>query len=128
MKASSGRLLRGIMMSLILGLGVLALESRSQVFRRAYDHWVLDNREHYLPCGQWPNEGDVRELVSQHQAVIDQIKAVNPGLAGVEIDTSVCPGRADLVIWYGSHQDRLAIEKIIGGNTFYGAPYRLQNR
>jgi hypothetical protein len=34
----------------------------------------------------------------------------------------------DLSIWYASHQNRLVIEKIIAGETFYGIAYRLQNR
>lgn len=59
--------------------------------------------------------------------VESQIEQVNPGLVGVEIDHP-CPSHADIVFWYASHQDRLAIEEFIGGDTFFGIPYRLQNR
>jgi hypothetical protein len=69
-----------------------------------------------------------REVVTAHQETIRQIEQVNPGLVGVEIDASTCPGKADLLIWYASHQNRQAIEAIIAGETFYGVPYRLQNR
>ena len=63
-----------------------------------------------------------------HQADIQKIEQVNPGFVGVEIDASTCPGKADILFWYGTHQDRLLIEDIISGDAFYGVPYRLQNR
>jgi hypothetical protein len=31
----------------------------------------------------------------------------------------ICPGRADLVIWYASHQDRDAIQKILITEPFF---------
>ena len=109
-------------------LGVLLLESSNRVFRRTYDHYVLDNRNHYLPCRRWPRQSEVEKVVIEHQEIIQQIENVNPGNAGVEIDRIACPGKADLVIWYATHQNKLAIEQIIGDETFYGVPYRLQNR
>jgi hypothetical protein len=45
----------------------------------------------------------------------------------VEIDDWSCSDRADIVISYATHQDRLAIEEIMGGDTFFGVPYRLRN-
>ena len=59
--------------------------------------------------------------------MIEEIKRVNPGFVVVRIDTTTCPGKADIVIEYPSHQDRLAIEEIIDGETFFGVPYRLRN-
>jgi hypothetical protein len=49
-------------------------------------------------------------------------------LVGVEIDTTSCQGRADILFWYVSHQDRLEIKELIGSETFFGVPYRLENR
>ncbi len=60
--------------------------------------------------------------------LVRAIEAVNPGRVGVDVDASTCPGRADLLIWYASHADRLAIERLIGSDTFFGIPYRLENR
>jgi hypothetical protein len=57
---------------------------------------------------------------------VEAIEGVNPGFVWVEVDDS-CPGKADIVIYYASHQDRLAIEEIIGRETFFGVPYRLRN-
>jgi hypothetical protein len=104
------------------------IEAQSQILRRAYDNYVLDNRDHYLTCKDLPTKTEVERIVEQHRDVIQQIEQVAPGLVGIEIDSPNCEGRADLLIWYGSHQQRVEVEKIIGGDTFFEVPYRLQNR
>lgn len=111
----------------ISAMGVI-VEAQFKIFRRAYDNYVLDNRNHYLPCRDLPAKTEVESIVEQHQGVIQQIEQVAPGFVGIEIDSSTCEGKADLLIWYGSHQQRIAIEKVINGDTFFGIPYRLQNR
>ena len=68
------------------------------------------------------------QVVEEHQDLVQEIEQMNPGLVGVEIDTFTCPGKADLVFWYGGHKERLAIESIINNETFFGVPYRLHNR
>ena len=108
-------------------LGAFLFDAQFKVIRRAMDDLIYDNRNHFLSCEMLPAESTVKQIVGEQQAIIWQIEQVNPGQVGVEIDTS-CPGKADLVIWYASHQNRLAIEKIINSETFYGVPYRLQNR
>lgn len=115
--------------TIVACIGVIAVvEVQTKIIRRAYDNLVLDNRNHYLPCKKLPTEAEASRVVEQHQDTIRVIKQVNPGFVGVDIDTWTCPGRADLVIWYASHQDRLAIERIISSDTFFGIPYELQNR
>jgi hypothetical protein len=104
------------------------VELQSKVLRRGYDQFILDNRNHYLSCQELPTKLDVDRIARQHQDVIQQIEQVAPGFVGVEIDTLTCAGTADLLIWYGTHQQRVAIEEIIAGDTFFGIPYRLQNR
>ena len=113
---------------LALCLGAIALEAQTKAVRRLYDNWILDNRGHYLPCDRLPGEAEVRLVLQQHADTVQAIERVNPGLVGADMDTSTCPGKADLVIWYASHPNRLAIEKIIGSDTFFGIPYRLENR
>jgi hypothetical protein len=112
----------------VVCLGAIVIESQTKVIRHLYDNFVLDNDNHYLTCEELPPETEVRAILEQHQDIVQAIEAVNPGLVGVEIDSSACPGKADLVIWYASHQNRLAIEEIIPRDTFFGVPYRLQNR
>jgi hypothetical protein len=113
---------------IVICLGASAVESQTNIIKRAYDNFVWDNRNHYLPCNKLPAVAEVHARVQRYQDIVQAIERVNPGLVGVEVDTSTCPGKADLVFWYASHQNRLAIEKIINNDTFFGVPYRLQNR
>ena len=116
----------------ILAIGLLLVCAIAQwqlkVIQRAYDQFVLDNRNHYLSCNDLPTKLEVQRIVDRHRDVIQEIEQIAPGFVGIEIDTLICQGKADLLIWYGTHEQRIAIEEIIGGDTFFGSPYRLQNR
>jgi|SRR5687767_557927 len=115
-------------LALMLCIGILIIEAQTKLFRRVYDEIVLDNHNHYLSCEHLPSESEVMQVMETHQDVITRIEQINPGFVGVEVDTSTCPGKADIIFWYGTHQDRLLIESIIGDDTFYGIPYRLRNQ
>ena len=117
-----------IIVIVTLCLGALFVEVRTKIIRRALDDLIYDNKNHYLPCDKLPTEAEVNQVVQEHQNIVEAIKKVNPGLVGVEIDSTTCSGRADLLIWYASHENRLEIEKIIGDDTFFGVPYRLRNQ
>jgi len=118
----------GFVTLVVLACLCLAIvEARTKVLRHTIDNLVYDNKNHYLPCEKLPTEAEARRIVQEHQDVIRAIEQVNPGFVGVEIDRP-CGGKADLVIWYGTHEDRLEIERIIGAGTFFGVPYRLNNR
>ncbi|MGB9301452.1 MAG: hypothetical protein WCD51_12790 [Anaerolineae bacterium] len=100
---------------------------KGHVLGTLYNDLVLDNRDHYLPCDRLPTSAEVHRILGEHQDTVQAIKEVHPGFVFVEVDDSTCAGRADIVISYASHQDRLAIEEIIGGETFFGVPCRLRN-
>ncbi len=97
------------------------------VLGRLYNDIVLDNYDHFLPCEKLPTSAEVKRILDEHEDALQAIRDVNPGHIFVEVDEWTCPGRADIIISYATHQDRLAIEKIIGGKTFFGVPYRLRN-
>jgi len=97
------------------------------MIRRWIDAVIYDNQNHYLACEQLPSRSEVEQVLEEHQDVIEQIKAVNPGFVGVDVNPCDA-GNADVTFWYGSHQDRIVIEQIIGADTFFGVPYNLQNR
>ena len=128
MKASAKIVSAALTLILILCVGIWILEAQTKFFRIAYDEIVLDNNNHYLSCEQLPSEAEVRRMMEDHQNVIKKIEQIKPGFVGVEMDTSTCPGKADILFWYGTHEDRVLIEDIIAGDTFYGIPYRLENR
>jgi hypothetical protein len=106
---------------------ILLTEPQTKFLRRLVDDVLLDNRNHYLPCEQLPPLAEVERVLEEHQDVIRQIEAVNPGFAGVDVNTCG-EGNADLTFWYATHRDRVAIERIIGDDTFFGVPYNLNNR
>jgi hypothetical protein len=118
-----------LIIGLLLTCAIAAfVETRFKVMQRGYDNFILDNRNHYLSCNDLPTKGEVERIVEQHEDAIQKIQQIAPGFVGVEIDSLTCEGKADLLIWYGTHQQRLTIEEIIAGDTFFGVPYRLQNR
>ena len=128
MKISTRFVFAALLSTLILCVGIWILEAQTKFLRRSYDEIVLDNRNHYLSCAQLPTEAQISRVIEEHQDAVKRINQINPGFVGMEIDTSTCPDKADLLFWYGTHQDRLRIEDTIAGETFYGIPYRLQNR
>lgn len=113
---------------IFLLLSVVLIESQTKSIRRFYDNVVMDNRNHYLPCDKLPEAADVTSIMEKHKGIVEQIEQIHPGQVGVEVDSLSCPGKADIVIWYASHEDRVKIEQLIEGDTFFGIPYRLQNR
>jgi len=128
MKISARFVLAALLLTLILGAGIWILEVQTKFLRRTYDEIVLDNRNPYLSCAQLPTEAEVSQVMEEHRDAIKMINQINPGFVGMEIDTSTCPGKAEILFWYGTHQDRLRIEAMIAGETFHGIPYQLQNR
>jgi hypothetical protein len=128
MKDSARSILAWLILVLVLCIGILIAEFQTKFFRKTYDEIILDNRNHYLTCEELPAEAEVQQVMKAHQDVIEKIEQINPGFVGVEVDTSTCPGKADIIFWYGTHQDRLLIESIIPDDTFYGIPYRLRNQ
>lgn len=113
---------------LVICVGILLVETRTKIARRWVDNALYDNWYHYLPCEQLPPISEVERIIQEHQDVVRNIEAVNPGLVGVEINTCGAGQNADITFWYASHKDRLAIEQIIGSDTFFGVPYNLNNR
>ena len=120
--------IKPIIIFLVLLLIFVIIESQTKIIRRLYDNILYDNQNHYLPCSKLPDEAFVNDVLAVHQDIIQEILEVDPGNTGYEVDTITCPGKADLIIWYASHRDRVAIQKILIDNSFFGVPLRLQNR
>ncbi len=106
----------------------LAVGIRVSLLQRVLDHYVYDNRNYYLPCRRLPTEAEVKAVVKAQQKLIQQIEQINPDGSNVYVvQNANCRKKADILIDYPSHQNRLEIEKLIDGETFYGVPYRLRN-
>lgn len=128
MKSWVSLVLKVLALCMVFCLGIWIIELQTKVLQKTYDEVVLDNRNHYLSCEELPTVAEVRRVLETHQDVIEKIEQINPGFVGVEMDAFTCPGKADILFWYGTHKDRLLIESMIAGDTFYGIPYRLRNQ
>ncbi|PKO05052.1 MAG: hypothetical protein CVU41_14170 [Chloroflexi bacterium HGW-Chloroflexi-3] len=117
-----------LLILITLCIVVILIETKTHTIRRIFDDFIYDNKNHYLPCEKLPTKVEVNKIIREKNDVIKEIEAVNPGFVEVEIDSSTCQGKADIIFWYASHENRLEIEDIIGDETFFGIPYRLQNR
>jgi hypothetical protein len=114
----------------VLAVSALCLVAGPPVARRAVAQFyerTLGNREHLLGCADLPTTEDVEQTLLGHQDTADRIKRVNPGHTVIYVDTSRCPGKADIVILFATVEDSRAIRRIIGGDTFFGMPYRMYN-
>ena len=125
MKAKQKRI---VVISLLTAVALLLfLEFQAKIIRQTLEDVLYDNRFHHISCEKLPSIAEVEKVIAEHQEVIRQIEAANPGFVGIEVNTCGT-GNADITFWYGSHKDRISIENIIGSDTFFGVPYNLQNR
>lgn len=95
--------------------------------REVIEDKLFDNHLHHLACWQLPTAQEVKAVKDAYSDTIARIKAVHPGHIGFEVDTLTCPGKGFFVINYHSHRERLEIEKIMGGNRFFGIPCNMTN-
>ena len=78
------------------------------------------------PCEVLPDIETVREIVEEHQDIIEAIENVSPGGVWVEINER-CDGKGELLIYYDTIYTKQEIKNIIEGNNFFGVPYRMIN-
>ncbi len=119
-------LITGLVLTVCL-ISIVLFETQTRFFSHWIDDVIYDNKNHYLSCEALPTESAVRETLDSHQDIIREIEQVNPDAVKIIIDDFTCPGKADLVIYYPSNENRQAIEQILQSDTFFGIPYRLIN-
>lgn len=116
---------------IVIGSLILAglfLNFHTRFLRHMADDVLYDNYNHYLPCVDLPHKDEIEQTLAEHADVIDQIRSVSPD-ADISIDDTIChaSSHADLIISYASHSQRVIIEDIVGGKTFFGIPVRWRN-
>ena len=79
-----------------------------------------------LPCEELPDIETVRQTIEDHQDVIEEIENTSPGNVWVEINER-CDGKGELFIYYDTIYTKNKIKELIGGDTFFGVPYRMFN-
>lgn len=103
-------------------------EPYTKLFHRMADVLIYNNYRHYLPCSDLPELGKVEDIVAQHPEAIEQIESLSPGNIEVVIDSMTCPGKASIVIYYASAEERERIDEMLPDKTFFGVPISLINR
>jgi len=78
-------------------------------------------------CDELLSLQDVQEIVEENREAIDNIEKLSSTKSiWLEIDSSRCQGNGEIIIYYGSEQERKDIVNSIG-NSFFGAPYFMRN-
>lgn len=117
-----------IIIIFVLSIALVISQKKNHFISKLYDSIILDNKNHYLTCDELPDIQTVEKVFAKHKKEADEITKIgaNISVAVSEFDNPNCKGKADIYIEYGSHDQRIKIEKIIG-NTFFGIPYRMRN-
>ena len=79
-----------------------------------------------LPCEELPDIETARQIMQDHKDVIEEIENTSPGNVWVGINER-CDGKGELFIFYDTIYTKNKIKEIIGGDTFFGVPYRMFN-
>jgi len=87
----------------------------------------MGNKEHFLGCADLPAAEEVEHALLSHRDAVKRIEQVNSGHIVIYADRGRCPGKADIVILFATLEDSRAIRRIIGGDIFFGVPYRMYN-
>lgn len=79
-----------------------------------------------VSCDKLSTAKEVRKVLAEHNDTLMQIERFSPGNIWINVDYVRCPGKADILIYYSTVDDRDNIKKLIG-DTFFGVPYRMFN-
>ena len=108
---------------------IIVIISLASISIFIYAYKTIKNSLNYnqeLPCEELPEIETVRQAVEDHQDIIEEIENTSPGYVWVEINER-CNGKGELFIYYDTIYTKDKILEIIGGDTFFGVPYRLFN-
>lgn len=140
---------------ILVAFSVVAVisERKTHFVSKFADSVIMDNKNHYLSCDQLPSVEQVDKVVKEHKDVVEKVikdvgkryrdseatpvwkeNTVSDGESfyvsfswGESYPNCQNTGKGDVEIMYPAHQDRIIIEKIINGSTFFGIPYKLRN-
>ena len=80
----------------------------------------------YHTCETLPDIETARQIVDDHQDIIDAIEKIHPDCIHVSLEER-CEGKGELVIYYCTIDQQIEILKLIGNKTFFGLPFRMFN-
>ena len=117
-----GKKLIGLIIILVVIISILAIPLTlvaSDIFKTFF-------YGRYHPCEALPDIDTARQIVDDHQDVIDAIENIHPDCIHVSLEER-CEGKGELVIYYCTIDQQIEILEIIGNNTFFGVPFRMFN-
>ena len=117
-----GKKLIGLIIILVVIISILAIPLTlvaSDIFKTFF-------YGRYHPCEALPDITTARQIVDDHQDVIDAIENIHPDCIHVSLEER-CEGKGELVIYYCTIDQQIEILEIIGNKTFFGVPFRMFN-
>lgn len=113
---------------ILIILVLMVVEFHTHFLRRTFDDAVYNNYHHYLQCEALPTLTEIEEVLVEHKTTVETITNLAQGSILLQIDTTTCPGKGSVIIYYPSKSVREQIEGILGENTFFGIPITLINQ
>jgi hypothetical protein len=93
---------------------------------KLYTNIVLDSSNNYKSCKQLPTFSEAEKIIKENETELNKLKKFDPGIYWW-VDDQRCKQKGELLIFYGSHNSRVEIEKVIRNNDFHGVPASLIN-
>jgi hypothetical protein len=112
-----------IVIFLVLIAAIPLARQTAPIAASVLDTLLLDEVEREPPCDRLPSAARVRRVLAEHRDDWERVRGLSEWTT---VETSRCPGKASLEIYYTTQRDRAEIERLIGA-TFFGVPYRVQN-
>ena len=111
----------------IVGITALVVYLSIGVYYLITAFYQMHQDTTYVPCEQLPTIDAVEKMLIEHNDTRTQLEKLSlTNSISIDPSTKRCPGKAELVISYGTHDQREKIKKVIG-DTFFGVPYWMTN-
>ena len=78
------------------------------------------------PCSDLPDAALAKSTFSENGDAARQVGLIAGGADRVSLDTSRCPGKGEVAIYYSTWEQRNQVKDLLGG-SFHGVPYHLYN-
>lgn len=110
----------------ITAAGLISL--RLAPVQRLIEDKLYDSVPSFSACERLPSASMVRKELEKHAELVAAIRQVAPDEVVIEPDTQRCgDDRAEILISYGSHDQRIRIQALLAKRGFGNVPVSLRN-
>lgn len=118
-------ILLGVAVGITL-VGVILL--RLQPVQRLIQDKLYDNVPSFAACDRLPSVSGAQRALDGHADLVAVIRRVAPDEVTIEPSTQRCgDDRAEILITYGSHDQRIRIQALLAKGWFGDVPVSLRN-